>query len=89
MGFKLLCIDLCTVDDIRRDDLVGDELLEEESPGDVLVAGGHAVHRGVVRVRDRQVVLQRPMINGYIVKVVQAREYWLIGSCMKFIPALA
>ena len=46
------------VDDVGRDDLVGDELLEEEAPRRFSVAGGHAVHRGVVRVRYRGVVLQ-------------------------------
>ena len=45
-------------DDVGRDDLVGDELLEEEAPRGFSVAGGHAVHRGVVRVRYRGVVLQ-------------------------------
>ena len=54
-------------DDVGRDDLVGDELLEEELPRlGFAVAGGHAVHRGVVRVRDRGVVLQGTVKNEQI-----------------------
>ena len=55
------------VDDVGRDDLVGDKLLEEELPRlGFAVAGGHAVHRGVVRVRDRGVVLQGTVKNEQI-----------------------
>ena len=54
-----LIVIVAVVDVVGRDDLVGDELLEEEAAGRVAVAGGHAVHRRVVRVRYRGVVVVR------------------------------